>query len=132
MNPLNNKPHPALHGATGACEHREYLKSLKLLYGMPNDARIINIPDSWRERMPDPANYYAAHLEGLRKPNASGWARCGCPFHEDRNASASANLHRGAFRCHGCGVKGDMIAFHQRITGRNFKEAVRDLLGVVR
>ncbi|MDA3914762.1 CHC2 zinc finger domain-containing protein [Oleiagrimonas sp.] len=128
-NPQKGKPHGGNRGA-GITNHegnRAYVVSLSPLYGV---MRTLHIPPNWRERLPDPARYYAEHMEGLGKPNAEGWAPCRCPFHTDRNASASANLHTGGFRCHGCDAKGDLVAFHQRITGSSFKEAVRDLIGL--
>lgn len=90
--------------------------------------RSTYLPRNWRERLPSPATYYPERLMSLGKPNANGWASCRCPFHDDKHASASANLCTGGFRCHGCDAKGDLVAFHQRITGSSFKEAVRDLL----
>ncbi len=125
MSRRNKKPHSA--NCRGPLGNSAYLKSVAQLYGT---TRSTHIPDNWRDRLPDPAGYYTAHVEGLSKPNADGWASCRCPFHADRNASASANLRTGGFRCHGCDAKGDLVAFHQRITGSNFKEAVRDLIGL--
>lgn len=90
-----------------------------------------SIPADFRERIAARANgYYSAHASKLNKPNGDGWASCRCLFHEDKNASASANLSTGGFRCHGCGVHGDLIAVHQRLTGLPFKGAVRSLLGL--
>lgn len=104
-----------------------YMSAVYRLYGTSQPRYI---PKNWRERLPDPSSYYGEHVESLGNPNGSGWAACRCPFHNDKHASASVNLTTGAFRCHGCDAKGDMVSFHQRITGSNFKEAVRDLLGM--
>ena len=100
-------------------------KSLE--YGNPTTPRL---PHNWRYRLSDPATYYAAHVDKLGKPTAEGWAECLCPFHADRNASASVNLLTGGFRCHGCGAHHDLIGFHQRVTGLDFTAAVRELIGV--
>ncbi|MBN8727436.1 MAG: hypothetical protein J0H15_06995 [Xanthomonadales bacterium] len=89
------------------------------------------LPRDWRDRLPDPAGYYAQQVARLGKPNASGWAQGACPFHEDREASLSVAVAgaRGGWRCFaGCG-HGDLVAFHERLTGFAFREAVRDLLG---
>ena len=88
------------------------------------------LPADWRERLPDPSIYYRSKLQKIGRTLASGWAQCRCPFHEDKHASASVNLSTGGFRCHGCGVKGDLVTFHQRLTGQPFRPAVRDLLGL--
>lgn len=94
--------------------------------------RSGRLPADWRERLPEPERYYRAHFAKLGKANAEGWAQGRCPFHEDRSASLSVNLHgeRGGWRCFaGCG-QGDMVGFHIRLTGKPFKDAARDLLGV--
>lgn len=80
-----------------------------------------------RELLPDPGAYYAARVQKLGRPNGEGWASCKCPFHDDTNASAAANLKTGGFRCFACGVKGDLLGFHERLTGLAFKDAARDL-----
>lgn len=43
-----------------------------------------------------------------------GWRSLHCPFHQDRMSSASVNLEKGAFCCHGCGMKGDAISLIKR------------------
>lgn len=90
------------------------------------------LPHNWRDRLPDPAAYYGQHVAKLGKPNPEGWAQGRCPLHEDRHESLSVHLVGGAggWRCFaGCG-KGDMVAFHELLTGKPFKDAVRDLLGL--
>ena len=90
------------------------------------------LPKDWRDRLPDSKDYYRARVPKRGKANATGWAQGPCPFHEDRNASLSVNVraHNGGWRCFaGCG-KGDLVAFHGRITGKAFDHAVADLLGV--
>lgn len=91
-----------------------------------------HLPANWRGRLPDPAIYYGRHVERLGKPNAEGWAQGRCPFHEDRHESLSVNVvgARGGWRCFaGCG-RGDLVSFHQRVTGNPFRDTVRDLLGL--
>lgn len=46
----------------------------------------------------------------------SDWEAVNCPFHDDRNASASMNCQLGLFKCHACdapcpdtGKAGDII-----------------------
>ena len=88
-------------------------------------------PDNWREHMPDPAAYYGQHVAKLGKMNGTGWAQGVCPFHDDHNKSLSVCItgERGGWRCFaGCGG-GDLVGFHSRLRGLDFKAAVRDLLG---
>ncbi len=90
------------------------------------------IPKNWRDRLPDPEAYYRQHVAKLGKPNLTGWAQGTCPFHDDHNASLSVHVRdaRGGWRCFsGCGG-GDLVGFHMRLTGKSFKGAVADLLGV--
>ncbi|MBU8976398.1 hypothetical protein JI752_009635 [Lysobacter sp. MMG2] len=87
------------------------------------------LPRNWRDRLPDPDDYYREQVPKLSKPNAAGWAQGACPFHEDRNASLSAHVSnpRGCWRCFaGCGG-GDLVSFHMRLTDKSFKEAIVDL-----
>lgn len=87
------------------------------------------LPHDWRERLPDPAGYFATQLDDLGRADGKGWAACRCPFHDDAHASASANLLTGGFRCHACEARGDLVGFHMRRTGLAFALAVRDLIG---
>ncbi len=103
-----------------------YLDAHAALYGTLGKS----IPANWRERLPDAAEYYSRHVQKLGTPNGNGWASCVCRFHKDTNPSASVNLSTGGFRCHGCGEHGDLIAFHRKLTGMDFKAAVRDLIGL--
>ncbi|MEO8994683.1 MAG: CHC2 zinc finger domain-containing protein [Rhodanobacter sp.] len=104
------------------------LNSLRALYGSKPASRI---PDNWRDRLPEPATYYAQHVAKLGQPKGNGYAVGLCPFHDDHSPSFGVNLtgERGAWCCYaGCG-KGDMVTFHQRLTGLDFKAAVRELIG---
>lgn len=90
------------------------------------------LPKDWHDRLPDPATYYAQHLDKLNKAAANGWAMALCPFHDDDASSLSVKLvgTKGAYRCSVCEVHGDMVAFHMARTELPFKEAVRDLIGL--
>ena len=103
-------------------------------HGSGSSARTPRAPDNWRDRLPDPAGYYADKVAKLGKRNGEGWAQGRCPFHDDRDASLSVNLagSRGCWKCFaGCGA-GDMVAFHMRLRSLPFAEAVRELVGVAR
>ena len=88
-----------------------------------------SIPPNWRHRLPDPATYYAAHVAKLTRANSAGWAQGTCPFHDDHSASLSVQTGdpHGGWRCFaGCG-SGDLVGFHMRLRGMDFKTAVREL-----
>jgi DNA primase len=129
MNSRNTKPDGGNHRAGIAHKgNSAYLTVLSELYRTRKPARI---PDNWRDRLPDSLTYYSQHVSKLGKVNATGWAQGVCPFHEDRNASLSVNIagERGLWRCFaGCGG-GDLVGFHMRRTGLDFRAAVRDLIG---
>lgn len=126
-----NKKHHA--GGRGAGIERKgnpaYMASLSALYGSKPAPRI---PDNWRNRLPDPATYYGQHVAKLGNANATGWAQGVCPFHEDHNASLSVHVagERGCWRCFASCGGGDLVGFHMRLRGLDFKGAVRDLLGL--
>lgn len=93
-----------------------------------------NLPWNWRDHMPVPECYYRARVDRLGPRRRNGWAQGRCPFHDDGTASLSVNLDspRGGWRCFaGCG-SGDLLAFHMRLSGLGFAEAVRDLVGNAR
>ena len=88
------------------------------------------VPANWRDRLPDPATYYAAKLGKLARVNAKGWAQARCPFHDDKAASLSVHLTnpRGGWKCFaGCGG-GDLVSFHMRMRGLPFPQARDELL----
>ena len=50
-----------------------------------------------------------------------------CPFHSDNDPSFYVHPQRGFFHCFGCGQKGDIITFYQKIENLSFSEAVKRL-----
>lgn len=95
------------------------------------DAAGAHLPKDWRTRLPSPASYYAAHLPTLHGPVGEGQAHACCPFHDLPTDTLDVILTgKGAFRCTHCGAHGDMVDFHQRTSGRSFKQAVRQLIGL--
>jgi hypothetical protein len=126
MMTAKKKPHAGGRGASDA------IAGLRALYGRDNGSSARRVPDHWRARLPDPATYYAGRVAKLGKPNGEGWAQGRCPLHEDRHESLSVHLagSRGCWKCFaGCGA-GDMVAFHMRLRGLSFVDAVRELVGV--
>ncbi len=64
------------------------------------------------------------HVE-LKKSGRSYKGRC--PFHEEKTASFHVTPEMRRFKCFGCQVGGDAIAFVQRYFGKTFVDAVKDL-----
>ena len=50
-----------------------------------------------------------------------------CPFHSERTPSFHVHPEQGYFKCFGCGVAGDVIAFLERLENLTFPDAVRVL-----
>lgn len=93
-----------------------------------------SLPRNWRDRIPAPECYYRVRVDKLGPRRGNGWAQGRCPFHEDGTASLSVHLDSpiGGWRCFaGCG-SGDLLSFHMRLTGLEFTDAVRDLVGGTR
>jgi hypothetical protein len=70
----------------------------------------------------------AAYLEhiGAKLPAVgSGWRKIRCPFHPDKTASAGINFDEGRFKCHACGVAGDVYDLIMHREGGNYREAVK-------
>ena len=76
-----------------------------------------------KERI-DAAGVFGRHLE-LRRSGAGFVAAC--PFHEDRAPSFRVYPEQARFHCYGCGARGDVFAFLQRLSGKPFPAIVRDL-----
>jgi len=126
--PRNAKPHGGNRGAGIERKgNQSYLAAVSALYGSP---KPVHIPNNWRERLPDPATYYGEHVAKLGKPNGTGWAQGVCPFHDDHNKSLSVCTtgERGGWRCFAGCDGGDMVGFHMRLRGLDFRAAVRDLI----
>lgn len=53
--------------------------------------------------------------------------RARCPFHKERTASFYVSPERGTYYCFGCGEKGDVFSFMQKIDGLEFRDALKVL-----
>ena len=62
---------------------------------------------------------------GLRR-SGKNYSAC-CPFHEEKTPSFYVNPERRSYKCFGCGVYGDGIAFVMNVEGKGFVEACRKL-----
>jgi DNA primase len=60
----------------------------------------------------------------LKKAGAQNYSGL-CPFHDEKTPSFSVHATRQFFYCFGCGVKGDVFTFVQKIENVTFVEAVR-------
>ena len=50
-----------------------------------------------------------------------------CPFHKERTPSFHVSPERGTYICFGCGEKGDIFSFVQRIEGSDFRTVLLEL-----
>lgn len=64
------------------------------------------------------------HVE-LKKAGRSFKGRC--PFHQEKTPSFQVTPEMRRYKCFGCGVGGDAISFVQRLLGKSFVDAVREL-----
>lgn len=78
-----------------------------------------------RDRLPQPAAYYAGELPDLKGRGA--WRQAQCCFHQDRAPSLSVNVETGHYRCFACEAGGDLISFQMRRHGQDFKRACQAL-----
>jgi DNA primase len=51
-----------------------------------------------------------------------------CPFHKDKNASFSANLENGMYKCFACGAEGNFLTFYGNLHGIDTKDAYKAIL----
>src|SRR5580692_6970910 len=61
----------------------------------------------------------------LRRVGATGRYVGLCPFHQEKTPSFNVNQTRQFYKCFGCGVSGDALAFVMEIDGLTFPEALK-------
>jgi len=64
----------------------------------------------------------------LKRAGTGSWKGL-CPFHSEKTPSFHVNETRHYFHCFGCGEKGDVIGFLEKIEQRSFMEVLQDLAG---
>ena len=74
-------------------------------------------------------DYKAEYLATVEKAKITGTRLIGlCPFHHDKNASFSANLENGMYKCFACGAEGNFLTFWANLHGTDTKDAYRAIL----
>jgi DNA primase len=68
---------------------------------------------------------YLKYIGATVPPEGSGWRKIKCPFHEDSHASAGINFDENRFKCHGCGVGGDVYDLIIQKQGGTYREAIK-------
>lgn len=74
----------------------------------------------------DKRNFFKTFLTDL-KEDRRGQGKACCPFHPDKTPSLSIDLQRGLFNCFGCGAKGDVFTFLQKLKGIDFVTALEEV-----
>jgi DNA primase len=64
----------------------------------------------------------------LKRAGTGSWKGL-CPFHSEKTPSFHVNEARHYFHCFGCGEKGDVIGFLEKVEQRSFMEVLQDLAG---
>jgi DNA primase len=68
---------------------------------------------------------YLAYLGAALPQQGHGWRKIKCPFHQDSHASAGVNFDEQRFKCHGCGVGGDVYDLIMEKEGGTYIEAIK-------
>ena len=68
---------------------------------------------------------YLIYIGAQIPSDGYGWRKIKCPFHNDKHASAGVNYDENRFKCHGCGVGGDVYDLIMYKEGGNYREAIK-------
>lgn len=74
---------------------------------------------------------FGIYKPGLKFTIQRGYAVGLCPFHNDRRPSLFIVLDKDFFKCHACGVSGDVINLYARFEGITNAEAMRRMSAVL-
>ncbi|TQF03955.1 hypothetical protein E6W39_19075 [Kitasatospora acidiphila] len=72
------------------------------------------------------------HPDAIVPVREWGWQKMRCPFHGERNPSASVNLEANYFQCFVCDASGDSWAIIMKEEGCDFRSAVEFAEGTLR
>lgn len=128
MSAVYDKAGPGTTPDTGRTQQRSHVDSTP-----PERRSGARLPRNWRARLPYPSYYfravYAAQGLSTGAEQPDGWRSAECLFCDE--GRQSMRLHRrGVWRCDACNRHGDLVDFHQKLTGFNFVESVRDIIGL--
>ena len=87
--------------------------------GMAQDSQIQEIKDKL------PINEVVGQYVQLRRAGHNFVGRC--PFHKERTPSFHVSPERNSYMCFGCGEKGDIFTFIEKIDGVDFVTALKQL-----
>lgn len=77
----------------------------------------------------DFVNYEAEYKSAIKRAKISGTHLIGkCPFHDDNNASFSADLITGQCHCFAGCIEGNFVSFWAKYRGLDTKDAYKDIL----
>ena len=82
-----------------------------------------------KKSLPSPANVLAMlGLEVPKRTNSKGYFVLKCLFHNDSEPSLNLHSVKGYYNCFSCGAKGSLTNFYMRVTGKNYADAIKELL----
>lgn len=67
---------------------------------------------------------YLRYIGAAVPAEGHGWRKIKCPFHNDSHASAGINFEDNKFKCHACGVGGDVYDLIMHKEGGTYREAI--------
>jgi len=90
-----------------------------VVYYVPMDSQVQEI----KEKLP--INEVIGQYVQLRRAGRNFVGKC--PFHKERTPSFHVSPERNSYMCFGCGEKGDIFTFVQKIDGVDFVTALKQL-----